>query len=1347
MPPDCNPLSPLLAHDGTSQAGRKQLALDPDYVSVDERSPQDLLKFAQAYAKSLKYFDENNLEAGDWSTFLPDRLDPDHVVNYMTAPEKFAPVQAGSLNRPHLVLFLAFLQLFRLAQQRLNTLTRRHLDFYYRQVLGMTRKQAMPDRVNVLIVPAAGIDQAKLPAGTMLAAGRDSLGLDRSYRTDQDVVVNRAQVARLSSLYVSKRITGIREARELDPGPQDEAIFKMLRIALGQPFPGDPLPLYPSGAKVDQPLKENVNIQVLSRLRDRLDFVKKGLYLKFYLFRDLMKRKRNLDHSSEYKNAEINRLKGKASNADNLNKAMDGKLDFGTLPEVKNINDLYDHRGRQDVQAFIRDTLHFANPSDFERLMRIKVQVDYEWDEINRILETAGQGKKGPDFHLAIKDPTDFPANLKNAIDVPPIPEFDDIDHYYDAVLQVERYFGLTAEKCHTLLSVITQPKPVATQNDWDWVYKILAESYRERIYEGRRQELKSKREAPKENKGGFTGMIDYALSKSLATAEVSPLLRLKAFVRDPKDYAFLESLKPKPTFLTASNGIKVTCTADPSSVTIAEVGPPGKIDFKVGQDTQSKPTLTINVEVGGSDVANLLDAWEDWKKQPTNQPPGFEIVRVGTGSAKVTAAPNQPLTIPKDLVDSLDATADEWDRVYGIVEIAQRICEAFPEPVAQTVKWLNAYPAVDATAVKVAQAIETAGLVRWKTFGAVSNETRDSSPPPVFGWAIRSPLLELSQGKRTITLTLGFAQKSFEDKVVRDALTSADPPFQLQVSTEKGWREPETLPTGTPGDYQTLSKVAGPLDLPLSAIQFQPTFGVDVDPIAPPKPADGETASPWPVLRLMLHPARNADVNQYVAPYTAFTNLVLKRVHLRVEVDRDQSGSGLTNFQAQNDDAMIDPTKPFEPFGSSPSAGSRFFIAHPELVHKRLDSLNFRFEWMGVPANLATYYANYDAVKDGKFTTSISLVDRKVERTLSRNASLFADPTQAAAVQTITVADLPAALKLDNPNYVYQRNLTVEMGDVILAWDRYVQWRLDAPDFQHHAYPTVSASKSLQLAWAMAAVAKASTAADDAAKAADAATTDADKTKVKDTTDAVLQAKADALKYQVNPPYTPKIKSLSLGYSASVELVMDQYRRGVQTDQVLHVHPFGLNEILPELDGDQYAFLPLYDSEGELYVGISDLHPPQSVSLLFQMAEGSADPDLEVVPIRWSYLSADSWVDMDRNKILLDTTRGLITSGIIVFNLPAVGPSTRLPGNLSWIRCLIPATPTASATPSPSTPRPSRRRSLTTGTTQPTTASPCLATASSALSIRCPRSPASGSRTPRSTARCRKRTRSSTLA
>ena len=84
----------------------------------------------------------------------------------------------------------------------------------------------------------------ELVAGTLLHAGTDSLGQALYYRTDRAIVANRAQVARLSAVYVARRITGLRAARDTHPGPPAEAFMRMLQIALGDPLPGDPLPLY-----------------------------------------------------------------------------------------------------------------------------------------------------------------------------------------------------------------------------------------------------------------------------------------------------------------------------------------------------------------------------------------------------------------------------------------------------------------------------------------------------------------------------------------------------------------------------------------------------------------------------------------------------------------------------------------------------------------------------------------------------------------------------------------------------------------------------------------------------------------------------------------------------------------------------------------------------------------------------------------------------------------------------------------------------------------------------------------------------------------------------------------------
>ncbi|NUO02625.1 MAG: hypothetical protein HUU01_18620 [Saprospiraceae bacterium] len=60
----------------------------------------------------------------------------DAEIQLIEQPEEVAPRRL----EPHIALFIAFLNLFRHAQDSLNEIPRRHLDFYYDCVLGLTRK-------------------------------------------------------------------------------------------------------------------------------------------------------------------------------------------------------------------------------------------------------------------------------------------------------------------------------------------------------------------------------------------------------------------------------------------------------------------------------------------------------------------------------------------------------------------------------------------------------------------------------------------------------------------------------------------------------------------------------------------------------------------------------------------------------------------------------------------------------------------------------------------------------------------------------------------------------------------------------------------------------------------------------------------------------------------------------------------------------------------------------------------------------------------------------------------------------------------------------------------------------
>jgi hypothetical protein len=98
------PSDPLLPHtrDGTSQRTRRLPALDPAHAPIDERTSADLVRFAQAYAERLRYFEPDEATggvraAGTWSAFAsaPD-VSVEDIVAYVEDPTRFTGERAAS---------------------------------------------------------------------------------------------------------------------------------------------------------------------------------------------------------------------------------------------------------------------------------------------------------------------------------------------------------------------------------------------------------------------------------------------------------------------------------------------------------------------------------------------------------------------------------------------------------------------------------------------------------------------------------------------------------------------------------------------------------------------------------------------------------------------------------------------------------------------------------------------------------------------------------------------------------------------------------------------------------------------------------------------------------------------------------------------------------------------------------------------------------------------------------------------------------------------------------------------------------------------------------------------------
>lgn len=114
-------------------------------------------------------------------------------------------LQTFPSHQPHHALLLAFLKLFRIVQDELNTFTQRHLDFYDKEVLRLANKKAEPDTVHLLLGLQKPVDQHLLQKGTGFKGGKDSVsGREMVYALAEDVVLNKATVEKLQAIQVVK---------------------------------------------------------------------------------------------------------------------------------------------------------------------------------------------------------------------------------------------------------------------------------------------------------------------------------------------------------------------------------------------------------------------------------------------------------------------------------------------------------------------------------------------------------------------------------------------------------------------------------------------------------------------------------------------------------------------------------------------------------------------------------------------------------------------------------------------------------------------------------------------------------------------------------------------------------------------------------------------------------------------------------------------------------------------------------------------------------------------------------------------------------------------------------------
>ncbi|WP_433777982.1 baseplate J/gp47 family protein [Flavobacterium anhuiense] len=207
----------IFKRNGVNQEERFSDALEPSNLKLHDFTIEDWLLFAYNFAKEVNFFDTNNDKTpeGNWQEFfsyfgfskdnLPDGIPKRTEKEYALLKENITKtLSVANINQdltPHLTLFVCFLKLLELSQNKLNLITKKHLDFFYKDILQIEKLPAKADKVNIIFELAKKVAEEKIAINTELDAGKDPDGKKLIYKTTEEFIANKANIAYLKSVY------------------------------------------------------------------------------------------------------------------------------------------------------------------------------------------------------------------------------------------------------------------------------------------------------------------------------------------------------------------------------------------------------------------------------------------------------------------------------------------------------------------------------------------------------------------------------------------------------------------------------------------------------------------------------------------------------------------------------------------------------------------------------------------------------------------------------------------------------------------------------------------------------------------------------------------------------------------------------------------------------------------------------------------------------------------------------------------------------------------------------------------------------------------------------------------
>lgn len=487
-------------------------------------------------------------------------------------------------------------------------------------------------------------------------------------------------------------------------------------------------------------------------------------------------------------------------------------------------------------------------------------------------------------------------------------------------------------------------------------------------------------------------------------------------------------------------------------------------------------------------------------------------------------------------------------------------------------------------------------------------------------GFAVSSPTLKLKGGQRKVEIAFVFLSESYQyflamllsvaknknqfpEEIFHQLFSGS---LHLEYTTNLGWCSIDDFEVIPPQDWNENGFKLG-FTLGPSMAEFA-CYSEDLH-------LDGMGIN-QPTLKITL---RNQNVFH---PYSFLQFLELEQIKIVVEVKQLKTLSLHSNF------GPLDQSIPFDLFGPTPKVGSYLLIGNDEVFSKDLDDLKIGWTFFGLPIgeDMQSYFSGYPyGIKNDSFKVKFqALSDFRYmpsDSSSSKPVNLFEE--QEGVIQNERlIQEIDLSLLNILPDY------KLSFEDVG-----------DSPQYQKTGFikmELVSPSSGFGF---------------------DVYADVYNKSVTRSTNRQIEKPKSGFTFEAPKEPFAPMATDIYLDYRSSSEInflgTKSFVNQTEKEENFIQIHPFGKKFILKNGLVYNNRFLPYFELQGAIFLGMESEKFPSEFSVLFRIGKNEGWSHGDAPRLDWFYLSSDEWKPFKIEDLMFDGTYGLTRSGIISFKSP----------------------------------------------------------------------------------------------